>query len=225
MEGGPRILGGGVESMSKFATEQLQKRNIEIKTNCSIKSVNKNGFVLQDGTQLDKDIKIWTAGIKAPDWLSTIGLQVNKSNRIKVDKNLRALDEPGVYALGDCACAPLSPEDNSSKCLPATAQVAHQQAEWLTKKLGARLRNQSCKPFVFKPQGMLVSLGEGLAVGNLAAIVGPKRDYYVEGRGAKVLYASLYRMHQSALYGWTRAGLLWIGDKLRHVAMPQLKLH
>lgn len=30
---------------------------------------------------------------------------------------------------------------------------------------------------------------------------------------------------QAVLYGWTRAGLLFIGDKLRHVALPQLKLH
>ena len=78
---------------------------------------------------------------------------------------------------------------------------------------------------MFEPKGMLVSLGESNAVGSLAAIIGPKRDYYVEGIGAKVLYASLYRMHQAVLYGWTRAGLLWFGDKLRHVALPQLKLH
>lgn len=48
-------------------------------------------------------------------------------------------------------------------------------------------------------QGMLVSLGEGKAVGSLAAIVGPQRDYYVQGRGAKLLYSSLYRMHQVKL--------------------------
>lgn len=111
--------------------------------------------------------------------------------------------------------------------LPATAQVAHQQAEWLAKKLESRLSNGACPPFVFKPQGMLVSLGEGKAVGSLAAIVGSqiKKDYFVQGRGAKALYSSLYRMHQAVLYGWTRAGLLFIGDKLRHVALPQLKLH
>jgi len=49
--------------------------------------------------------------------------------------------------------------------------------------------------------------------------------FLVEGRGAKLLYASLYRMHQAVLYGWTRTVLLWIGDHLRSVALPQLKLH
>ncbi|CAL8110195.1 unnamed protein product [Orchesella dallaii] len=223
MEGGPRILGGSPQSLSKFAMSELKKRNINVMTDCMIKSVNEKGFILQDGSLLEKDIKIWTAGIKAPDWLKELGLQVNKFNRIKVNENLQSVDDPFVYALGDCACAPLA--GDSTKCLPATAQVAHQQAEWLTKKLEARLTNKPCKPFLYKPQGMLVSLGESTAVGSLAAIVGPKRDYYVEGRGAKALYSSLYRMHQAVLYGWTRAILLWIGDKLRHVALPQLKLH
>lgn len=223
MEGGPRILGGGHESLSKFATDELQKRHINVLTNCMIKSVTEKGFVLQDGSTLEKDIKIWTAGIKAPDWLKDLGLQLNKFNRIKVNEHLQTLDDPFVYALGDCSCAP-SPVD-ANKCLPATAQVAHQQAEWLVQKLEARLSNKNCEPFVFKPQGMLVSLGSGTAVGSLASIVGPKRDYYVEGRGAKAIYSSLYRMHQAVLYGWTRAILLWIGDKLRHVALPQLKLH
>lgn len=223
MEGGPRILGGGHESLSKFAANELRKRNIEVKTNCIIKSVTDKGFALQDGSLLEKDIKIWTAGIKAPDWIKDLGLQVDKFNRIKVNENLQTQDDPFIFALGDCACAPVS--EDKSKCLPATAQVAHQQAEWLTAKLAARLTNKNCEPFVFKPQGMLVSLGSGTAVGSLAAIVGPKRDYYVEGRGAKALYSSLYRMHQAVLYGWTRAVLLWIGDKLRHVALPQLKLH
>ncbi len=180
MEGGPRILGGSHESLSKFAATELGKRKIEIMTNCMIESVSDKGFVLQGGNVIEKDIKIWTAGIKAPDWLKDLGLQVDKVNRIKVNENLQTLEDPFIYALGDCACVP-SP--GSTKCLPATAQVAHQQAEWLTKKLESRITNKKCDPFVYNPHGMLVSLGSGTAVGSLAAIVGPKRDYYVEGRG------------------------------------------
>ncbi len=96
--------------------------------------------------------------------------------------------------------------------------MANQQAKWLSKKLETRLTGANCPAFLFKSQGMLVSLGESRAVYSL-------RDYWVEGRGAKLLYSSLYRMHQAVLYGWPRAILLLIGDKLRHVALPQLKIH
>lgn len=223
VEGADRILPGGHSSLSAFATKELQKRKIDIRTNCFIKAVTPEGFILQDGTFLDKDIKIWTAGIKAPDWLKDIGLKVNKTNQILVNQDLQSVEDPSIFALGDCAATPST--GTPDLYLPATAQVAHQQAEWLVQKLEARLTSKTCPPFIFKPQGMLVSLGEDTAVGRLAAIVGPKRDYYVEGRGAKALYSSLYRMHQAVLYGWPRAVLLFIGDKLRHVALPQLKLH
>lgn len=229
LEGGDRVLGGAHPSLSSFARKELEKRKISVRTNSFIKSVSEKGFLLSDGTLLEKDIKVWTAGIKAPDWLAKIGLKTNKFNQLLVNERLQCLDfeDRGIFAFGDCAAAPWRSEkkDGPSKLLPATAQVAHQQAEWLSSFLEARLSNKEVPPFQFKPQGMLVSLGEGTAVGSLAAWVGPKRDYYVEGRGAKALYSSLYRMHQAVLYGWTRAALLFVGDKLRKVALPQLKLH
>ncbi|HSC79823.1 MAG TPA: NAD(P)/FAD-dependent oxidoreductase, partial [Chitinolyticbacter sp.] len=88
-----------------------------------------------------------------------------------------------------------------------------------------KLAGREVTPFVFKPQGIMVSLGKHTAVGSLAAIVGPKRNYYVEGRGAKLIYASLYRIHQAAVHGWPLTILLWMGDKLRRVARPAIKLH
>lgn len=106
MEGGPRILGGGHPSLSEFATKELQKREIEVKTNCFIKSVDEKGFKLQDGSMVEKEIKIWTAGIKAPDWLKNIGLQTNQFNQILVNGRLQSLDDPNIFALGDCAATP-----------------------------------------------------------------------------------------------------------------------
>lgn len=221
MEGGPRLLLTSEKSLSKFATKQLQKRHVNVMTNCMIKEVTAKGFVLSSGTLIEKELKVWTAGIKAPDWLKGIGLQVNKFNRIKVNEHLQTFDDPSIYAIGDCACAPIKGKPKA--CCPATAQVAHQQAEWLTKKIGANLLNKRCRPFVYKPKGQLVSLGSTTAVGSLA--LAKRLNYYVEGKGAKAIYASLYRMHQGVLYGWTKAILLWIGNRLRSVAKPQLKLH
>lgn len=105
MEGGARVLGGGAPALSTFATKELEKRKIEVRTNAFIKSVTPEGFLLQDGTLLEKDIKIWTAGIKAPNWLGSLGLKTNKFNQILVDGELAA-GEPSIFAMGDCAATP-----------------------------------------------------------------------------------------------------------------------
>jgi len=225
LEGANRILCAAPQSLSDYATEQLTKRNIEVKTNCQVKEVTPEGFVLQNGQILPAEIKIWTAGIKAPDWVKDLGLPVTKTNQIILNDTLQCIEDSSIFGLGDCTQAPDPFNIVDGSFLPATAQVAHQQAQWLTDKLSTRLQNRPCKPFKFKPLGMIVSLGEGSAAASLIAVIGPKQNYYFDGRSAKLMYASLYRMHQAVLYGWTRAVLLWIGSKLRKVALPQLKLH
>ncbi|WP_028450309.1 MULTISPECIES: NAD(P)/FAD-dependent oxidoreductase [Chitinibacter] len=222
IEGANRILSGAPESLSAYANEALVQRGIMVACNSRVAAVTPEGFALADGQQIPAMIRVWAAGVKAADWLTTLGLHTNRNNQIEVTTTLQTLTDPAIFAIGDCASAP---DGEGGPQLPATAQVAHQQASWLADALIRKLRQQPITPFVFKPQGMMVSLGKHAAVGSLAAIVGPKRNYYVEGRGAKLIYASLYRLHQAAVHGWVLAGLLWIGDKLRRVARPSLKLH
>ncbi|WP_348946061.1 NAD(P)/FAD-dependent oxidoreductase [Chitinibacter sp. FCG-7] len=222
IEGAPRILSGAPESLSHYATEALAQRGIMVACNARVAAVSDSGFTLADGQQLKAMIRVWAAGVKAADWLSGLGLATNRNNQIEVTTCLQTQTDPNVFAIGDCAAAS---DGEGGPQLAATAQVAHQQASWLADALIRKLNGREITPFVFKPQGMMVSLGKHTAVGSLAAIVGPQRNYYVEGRGAKLIYASLYRLHQAAVHGWVLAGLLWIGDKLRRVARPTLKLH
>ncbi|MCW3480491.1 NAD(P)/FAD-dependent oxidoreductase [Neisseriaceae bacterium JH1-16] len=223
IEGADRILSAAPPSLSAYAEEQLEAKQIRVLTSSRVAAVRPDGVELADGNKVRTDITVWAAGVKAPTWLAGLdGLTVNRVNQLQVDGRLRCVGAERIYALGDCAAAP---DGDTGRSLAATAQVAHQEAKWLVGELSARLAGKEHTPFVFKPQGMMVSLGKHSAVGSLAAVVGPKRDYYVEGRGAKLIYASLYRMHQGVVHGWLLTALLYCGDKLRGVARPSLKLH
>ncbi|WP_148713671.1 NAD(P)/FAD-dependent oxidoreductase [Chitinolyticbacter meiyuanensis] len=222
IEAGERILAAAPPALADYATAELEKRGIQVFTHRRVEAIEPGVVVLADGTRLAVDIAVWAAGVKASPWLAELGLEVNRGNQIKVTSTLQTLTDPAIFALGDCCEAP---DGEGGKPLPATAQVAHQEAEWLADALADKLAGREVKPFVFKPQGIMVSLGKHTAVGSLAAIVGPKRNYYVEGRGAKLIYASLYRIHQAAVHGWPLTLLLWMGDKLRRVARPAIKLH
>jgi NADH dehydrogenase len=223
IEGADRILLAAPPALSSYAEDELLKRRIRVMTRSKVAEVTQHGVRFTDGTVLPSDITVWAAGVKAPEWLGTLdGLAVNKINQLKVTAGLQCEGEPHVYAIGDCASVP---DGDSGRFLPATAQAAHQQAKWLAHTLRLQLKGREPGAFVFKPQGVMVSLGKHTAVGSLAAVVGPKRNYQVEGRGAKLIYASLYRMHQSVVHGWLRAAMLYCGDKLRQVARPALKLH
>ncbi|GGP25555.1 NAD(P)/FAD-dependent oxidoreductase [Silvimonas amylolytica] len=222
IEAAPRILSGAPESLSVYATEELKARNIAVLTSSKVQEVQPTQVVLADGRNIESDIIVWAAGVKAAPWLSTLGLQTNRNGQIEVTSVLQTVSDKHIFAMGDCA---FSTDGEGGPPLAATAQVAHQQARWLAEMLENYFAGREVASFRFKPQGIMVSLGKHTAVGSLAAVVGPKRDYYVEGMSAKLIYSSLYRMHQAALHGWVMAGLLYVGDKLRRIAQPPLKLH
>lgn len=218
IEASARILPSAPESLSNYALQELNKRRVLVKTSCAVNLVDAEGLSLKSGERIDADLVVWAAGVKAPAWLAnSIGVKTNKINQIIVNAQLKSVDDDFIYAIGDCA----SFVDDDNKPLPATAQVAHQQAKWLSENL---LSGKKSK-FIFKPQGVMVSLGHTKAVGSLMAVVGPKRSYHVEGRVAKLVYISLYRIHQCIVHGITKAALLSIGDRLRGVVRPKMKFH
>ena len=47
----------------------------------------------------------------------------------------------------------------------------------------------------------------------------------IEGRIARFVYISLYRMHQIALHGYFKTGLMMLVGSINRVIRPRLKLH
>ena len=50
-------------------------------------------------------------------------------------------------------------------------------------------------------------------------------NFFVEGWLARIMYISLYRLHQAALYGWPRTIMLLLAGKFSKLVRPRLKLH
>jgi NADH dehydrogenase len=48
---------------------------------------------------------------------------------------------------------------------------------------------------------------------------------FVEGKIARIMYVSLYRMHQRAIHGTLKTIGLWFAEKIMRVVRPRMKLH
>ena len=80
------------------------------------------------------------------------------------------------------------------------------------------------EPYVYKDHGSLVSLSRFSTVGSLMGnLIGGRMA--VEGRLARFVYRSLYRMHLIAIHGWFRGALLIAIGRVNQVVRPRLKLH
>jgi len=69
-----------------------------------------------------------------------------------------------------------------------------------------------------------VNLAEYGTVGNLIGLVG-KRSVYLEGVFARLMYRSLYKMHQRALHGTLKTALDTAANLISRRTEPRVKLH
>ncbi len=219
VEGGGRILGGLPEKISAQAEVALRRKQVQVLTNTRVTEIRRGALVTPAG-EIPADLIVWAAGIKAADGNARLGLEVNRLNQFVVDNRLRT-SAPDVLALGDCAACPWE----EGKTVPARAQAAHQQADYLANVLGALLREQEVtEPFVYKDFGSLVSLGDNKGVGNLMGGLGG-RNFFVEGLIAKWMYISLHLNHHRAILGMGKTVVLALARLLQKRVSGRLKLH
>ncbi|MCG2603918.1 MAG: FAD-dependent oxidoreductase, partial [Achromobacter sp.] len=160
-------------------------------------------------------------GIKGPALLAELDLPLNKLGQLEVNERLETAD-PHILALGDCCAAPW----RDGRTVPARAQAAHQQADYLCKKLTARLRRaaEPTAPYVYEDHGSLVSLGQDAGVGSLMGKLAG-RGLFVSGTLARLMYMSLHLMHHKAVLGISRTASLALARLLMRRTRPRVKLH
>ena len=221
VEAGPQILPALPKRISNAAKRELEALGVSVLTETLITEVTKDGFVTKDGSHIDARLKVWAAGVKAPDFLANLGgLETNRVNQLVVKPTLQTSLDDDIFAIGDCAF--LIQEDG--KAVPPRAQAAHQQASHLLKVLVALSKGKKPPEFIYKDKGSLVSLSRYSTVGSLMGNL-TKGSMMIEGRLARLVYVSLYRLHQIALHGYLHTILLSLVGHINKVIRPRLKLH
>ncbi|RQQ14307.1 NAD(P)/FAD-dependent oxidoreductase [Burkholderia stagnalis] len=221
LESAPRILAAFPPKISASAQRRLEQIGLRVLTSTRVNSADAHGFHFGDGEFAPADLMVWAAGVKAPDFMSALGgLDTNRANQVVVRPTLQALDDERVFAIGDCAS--LQP-DGQERPLPPTAQVATQQADHLAACLPSWLDGKPLPDFAFHDFGALVSLSDYDAFGTLGQF-GFFRGGFIRGRFAQFSHLMLYRRHQHALHGFSKATLLWIAERINGCVQPRIRL-
>ena len=222
IEAAPRILPALPERISNATLDLLRGIGVEVRTNARVAEVRADGVVLADGDFIPSELVVWSAGVKAPDFLKELdGLETNRINQLVVRDTLQTTRDPDIFAIGDCASCP---REGFPTPVPPRAQAAHQMASHMVRQIGAILAGRTLEPYRYKDFGSLVSLGRYSTVGSLMGfLVG--RSMFIEGLFARVMYRSLYKMHEAALHGGP--SVLWrtVVSTMTQRPTPSVKLH
>jgi NADH:ubiquinone reductase (H+-translocating) len=222
IEAAERVLPAAPVRISEGVTRLLGEIGIDLRTGVRVTEVRQNGVQLANGDFIPSELAVWAAGVRAPDFLRDLGgLETTRNNQLVVTDTLQATRDPNVFAIGDCAY--LMRHDQPAP-VPPRAQAAHQQASHLARELPRRLAGKPLRPFRYRDFGSLVSLGEYSTVGNLMGFI-TGRNFFIEGYFARLMYQSLYKMHQRALHGTLKVVLDTIARALTRRTDPRVKLH
>lgn len=219
LERGERLLPQLNPRLSRRAARHLHALGVEVCTGASVARIEADGVHDEAGSFHPSDITLWAAGVEAPQVCARLGLSLNRLRQVMVTPSLQTVDDPRIFALGDCS-SHMCPVKGAA--LPPRAQVAHQQALFLAELL-ARDWPADLPQFRYRDYGSLVSLGPFAAVGSLAAATG--REVLVGGWMARVLYRLMYQKHVLALHGFARMATHTLAHWIRTKVTPPVRLH
>jgi len=221
IEAAERLLPALPARLSHATERQLAKIGVRVHANSRVAEVLPNGVRLVDGRVLPAELVVWAAGVKAPDVLNGLaGLETNRVQQLVVRPTMQTTLDDDVFALGDCAACPWPGRGT----VPPRAQAAHQQATHLYGQIQRRLAGKPLQDYTYRDFGSLVSLGEFSTVGNMMGrLVGG--NLMVEGTFARLMYLSLYKLHELALHGPGKVTLNTLARLITRRTSPLVKLH
>ncbi len=221
LEAGPRLLAALPEEIADKVAVQLANIDVAVRVGARVNEVKPQSVRLQDETTLPAEMTIWAAGIKAPNMLTDLaGIAQGSLGRLCVRPTLQISEDDAIFAIGDCAECDW-PEQNAK--LPPRAQVAAQQAKFLSQQLARAIAKENLRAFEYVDRGSLVSIANSSAVG---AFMGKAfGTFTIEGWFARMSYRYLHFDHEAAVQGRFRALLRLLVSKAMKRVRPQLKLH
>jgi NADH dehydrogenase len=116
---------------------------------------------LKSGEELQAHTLVWGAGLQGNKLVQSLGIELQRGNRIGVGPDLALPDHPEVYVPGDAAAIV---DEKTQQVLPQLGSVALQSGEHVGETIARRIAGKPTKPFKYKDKGTMATIGRGAAV-------------------------------------------------------------
>ncbi len=157
------ILSQFPKPLQEKSLKIIEKKGVKVLLNSVVKKVTADTVELEDGRILETKTVVWVAGVKPSEILFEEMVALEPNGKMKVNEYLQLEKYPFVYAIGDIAGA----KNKDGTFIPMLAQVAIGEAETVAGNIKNQIDEQALKSFTYHSNGVLVSLGKWMAVGQI----------------------------------------------------------
>jgi NADH dehydrogenase len=161
VEAGPELFAMFKPKLREYTAKALADRTVEVMTGELVSSVSPTRVTLKSGEELQAHTLVWGAGLQGNPVVRTLGVELQRGDRIGVGPDLTLPGHPEVYVLGDAAAIV---DAKTEQVLPQLGSVALQAGEHTGKSIAQRVAGKEPKPFKYKDKGTMATIGRGAAV-------------------------------------------------------------
>lgn len=204
VEAGPTLFSMFKNDIRSYAHRALEDRGVEVRVGEAVQSVEPTRVTLKSGEVLRAHTLVWGAGLQANPVVASLGIELEKGNRVPVDASLAIAGHPEAFAVGDVAWMA---DGKTHKVLPQLGSVALQAGERVGENIAALIERKQTKPFVYHDKGTMAAIGRG------AAVVQLEGGRTIKGKAAFLAWGAVHLALLStgedrakAMVDWTWAG-------------------
>jgi NADH dehydrogenase len=170
VEARERVMMEISEGLAAFATAEVRRRGIQIRTSTTVERVSANSIELSTGELIPTRTVVWTAGVKPHPAVARLGLPLDGGGRVVCDKFCQVQGTSDVWAIGDAAAIPDPARPGQPS--PPTAQHALRQARTVARNVAAALGGggRRRRAFRYRTLGVFVDMGRHQAVAETVGI-------------------------------------------------------
>lgn len=165
IEGEGQILPSFPKELADKGQKALEKLGVDVLLKTRVTGVTDRGIYIGDKFLETPNI-IWAAGNQASPLLKTLGVPLDKSQRVIVGPDLSITGHPEVFVIGDAACN----YGMDGVPLPGIAPVAIQHGKYVANLIRKLTPVQERKPFVYFDKGMMATIGKAKAVAMMGKL-------------------------------------------------------
>jgi NADH dehydrogenase len=207
VEAGPELFSMFKPKLREYATKALTDRTVQVMTGAMVSSVSPTRVTLKSGEELKAHTLVWGAGLQGNQLVQTLGLELQRGNRIGVGPDLALPEHPEVYVLGDAAAIV---DGKTQQVLPQLGSVALQSGEHTGETIARRIAGKKTKPFEYKDKGTMATIGRG------AAVVQMLGGRTMTGKKAQVAWGAVHLALLPTNEDRAKAVVDWAGATFTH---------
>jgi NADH dehydrogenase len=188
--------------LAKSATHQLRNLGVKVRTSMRVQDIRRGEVKLNNGEVIHAENIFWTAGVAAVPITKKLGVELDKTGRIKVQPDLSLPGHREVFAIGDMALV-FKPDGQQ---VPGVSPAAMQMGRHVARLINDEIKGRSGKsrpPFLYWDKGTMATIGRSAGVAWIGKLKFSGRLAWLAWLMVHLVFLVGFRNKLSVLIQWT----------------------